>query len=246
MYRGNNDFFSPTPARRTSRDTQFESWVPSPGPHPDWTAQGVIERLEPLTLPKRRARLRTILPHRLTSVTVLFDNAHDPYNGSAVLRSCDAFGIQRVHVLSENKEFTASKIIAKGSERWVDVIEHTDPQVAITLLKNSGYKLLASHPQGNLTPADLAGEERIALLLGNEIEGLGRFLTEAADDTVRIPMCGFVESLNVSVSAAILLQAATSGRQGDLSPEEQEITYARWLRHSVPRADEVLNSFSPS
>ncbi len=246
MNREVDDVFSPTPACRTSLATVSGPILPAPGPSPGWTAQGVIERLEPLTLEERRQRLSSTLANRLASVTVVFDNAHDPYNGSAVLRSCDAFGVQRVHVVVEHKEFTASKLIAKGSQRWVDIIEHTDPLVAVEHLKSSGFKLLATHPQGNLTPADLSGEEKIALLLGNERDGVGPVLTEAADDTVRIPMCGFVESLNVSVSAAILLQAATQGRQGDLSPEEQENIYARWLRRSVPRSDEVLNSFSPS
>lgn len=240
------DVFNPTPALRTSAAGQIPELFPAPGPSPDWTAKGVIERLEPLALEERRLRLSAILANRLKAVTVVFDNAHDPYNGSAVLRTCDAFGVQRVHIVSEQKEFRASKLIAKGSHRWVDIIKYTDPRVAVEHLKSSGYKLLASHPQGNLTPSDLAGEEKIALLLGNERSGVGPVLTEAADDTVRIPMCGFVESLNVSVSAAILIQAATTGRQGDLTAEEQENTYARWLRRSVPRSDEVLNSFSPS
>lgn len=246
MNREDDDVFSPAPACRSHENQGNDPLLPPPGPSAGWTAREVIRRLEPLALAERRERLSTTLADRISSVTVVFDNPHDPHNGSAVLRSCDAFGVQRVHIVSEHEEFTASRMVAKGSQRWVDVIEHTDPQVAAAHLKQAGFKLLVTHPEGNLTPEDLAQEDRIALLLGNERDGVGPALTEAADDTIRIPMCGFVESLNVSVSAAILLQAATRGRKGDLTPEQAENTYARWLRHSVPRADEILDSFSPS
>jgi tRNA (guanosine-2'-O-)-methyltransferase len=81
--------------------------------------------------------------------------------------------------------------------------------------------------------------------LGNERDGVSQELTELADDTVRIPMRGFVESLNVSVTAAILVQAACQGRPSDLSERERQNIYARWLRKSVPRADEVLGALKP-
>ncbi len=245
MHREDDDVFEPTPAQTSTGKNNPGLLEPLPGPTDAWTAPGVIDALLPLTKEIRAERLSATLSHRLSSVTVVFDHPHDPHNGSAVLRSCDAFGVQRVHIIRGEERFSASHLIAKGSERWVDVIEHTDPHVAAAHLKQSGFKILVTHPEGNLTPNDLPQLGKIALVLGNERDGVGPALTAAADDTIRIPMCGFVESLNVSVTAAILVQAACQDRPGDLSPASRKNTYARWLRKSVPRADEVLSALEP-
>lgn len=216
--------------------------LPPAGPVSGWSARGVIRHLEPLLLPERRERLRDVLAHRLDSVTLVLDNPHDPHNGSAVTRSCDAFGVQNLHVLCEHEPFLASSQIAKGTQRWVDIHEHQAPAALAAWLHAEGYRLLVTHPEGRRELSDLARMDRVAIVLGNEHSGVGRVLTEAADDTLAIPMCGFVESLNMSVSAALCLHAATSGRQRGLSPEVAENTYARWLRVSVPRADDVLSA----
>jgi tRNA (guanosine-2'-O-)-methyltransferase len=189
--------------------------------------------------------LKSILGERTGSVTVVFDHPHDPHNGSAVLRSCDAFGVQRVHVICGQDQFAASRMVAKGSERWVDIIHHESAAVAARLLRQEGFRLFVTHPEGRLTPTDLVSLEKVAFILGNERDGVSQELTELADDTVRIPMRGFVESLNVSVTAAILVQAACQGRPSDLSERERQNIYARWLRKSVPRADEVLGALKP-
>jgi tRNA (guanosine-2'-O-)-methyltransferase len=205
----------------------------------------VIAALEPLTTDARGDRLKSILGERTGSVTVVFDHPHDPHNGSAVLRSCDAFGVQRVHVICGQDQFAASRMVAKGSERWVDIIHHESAAVAARLLRQEGFRLFVTHPEGRLTPTDLVSLEKVAFILGNERDGVSQELTELADDTVRIPMRGFVESLNVSVTAAILVQAACQGRPSDLSERERQNIYARWLRKSVPRADEVLGALKP-
>jgi tRNA (guanosine-2'-O-)-methyltransferase len=101
-----------------------------------------------------------------------------------------------------------------------------------------------THPQGDLTPDDLPHIPRLALILGNEHRGIDRAMADAASRSVRIPMRGFVESLNVSVSAAVLLRAATHDRAGDLPSAARRHLYARALYHSVPRAREVLEAFA--
>jgi tRNA (guanosine-2'-O-)-methyltransferase len=249
MKREDDDVFEPTPAL-VSRGAPGGPSLdplddPPPGPTSAWTARGVIEALEPLTLPERRERLRQTLGKRLDSVTVVLDSPHDPHNGSAVLRSCDAFGIQRVHVVRSHEAFAASRMVAKGSQRWVDIIDHSSVEAAVDLLRRSGFRLLVTHPEGRLVPEDLPRLGRVALVLGNERDGVSEELTRACDDTLRIPMCGFVESLNVSVTAAILAHAACHGRPGDLSERRAQNVYARWLRNSVPRADEVLGALEP-
>lgn len=196
--------------------------------------------LEEFVTPERRARLRDVFDARLNSVTVLMDAPHDPHNGAAVLRSCDAFGVHRLHVVERAERFLAAKTVARGSERWVDVQTYSSSEAAIEALAASGHELVATHPQGELTPADLGAIPRLALVLGNERDGIHESLVRACSKSVRIPMRGFAESLNVSVTAAILLQHATSGRPGDLSETERKAHYARALILTVPHVAEVL------
>jgi len=214
--------------------------LPPAGPSSRWTATAVIAALEPLVLPERVARLRAVLSGRLSSVTVVLDRPHDPHNGSAVLRSCDAFGVQTVHVLASAEAFSISRNVAQGAQRWVDVVTHDDPDTLVSALRSQRYRIALTHPEGECDLADLPRLERVALLMGNEHDGVLPALAAAADCRLRIPMRGFVESLNMSVSAALTVQAATAGRPGDLTPEEADNVYARWLRATVPRADEVL------
>jgi tRNA (guanosine-2'-O-)-methyltransferase len=205
-----------------------------------WTPQGVVETLEPLALEERRARLWSVIRSRISSVTVLMDAPHDPHNAAAVLRSCDGFGIPRVHLVPREEQFAVGRTVAKGAERWIEVVPHRTPEEALAALHAEGYVTVATHPEGNLAPADLANLPRVALILGNEHDGLRDALHAGARESVRVPMRGFVESFNVSVAAAVLLYAATLGRSGDLPEAEQLRYYARALMRSVPRALEVL------
>lgn len=205
-----------------------------------WTPESVVETLEPLALDDRRARLWSVVRSRISSVTVLMDAPHDPHNAAAVLRSCDGFGIPRVHLVPRGEDFAVGRTVAKGAERWIEVVPHRSPEAALATLHAQGYTTVATHPEGNLLPSDLARVPRVALILGNEHDGLRDALHAGARESVRIPMRGFVESFNVSVAAAVLLYAATLGREGDLSEAEQLRVYARALVRSVPRALEVL------
>lgn len=245
MKRDDDDVFQPKPARFSSLVKNGVMQSLPAGPSPAWTAEGVIAALTELSVPERRERLASILSQRLDSVAVVLDQPHDPHNASAILRSCDAFGVQRVYVIQGSEHFAASRMVSMGSHRWVDVLQHDSPAPVMDHLKAQGFTTLVTHPQGRLQPEDLAGIGKVALILGNERDGVSPELSERADDTVQIPMCGFVESLNVSVSAAILVRAACLGRKGDLDPTELRDTYARWLRKSVPRADEVLSALKP-
>ncbi len=105
--------------------------------------------------PERAARLRAVFATRLGSVTVVMDAPHDPHNGAAVIRSCDAFGVQRLHVVERLEPFLAANSVARGSERWVDVRTHHDVGDAVAALAASGHELVATHPEGDLVPEDL-------------------------------------------------------------------------------------------
>jgi tRNA (guanosine-2'-O-)-methyltransferase len=204
----------------------------------------VVELLEPLVLDRRAQRLREVIGQRLESVQVVFDAPHDPHNGSAVLRSCEAFGVQYVHVVERLEKFLTAPSVAKGSEKWVDLHHWSNVDGVIAAMKDRGLELVAAAADGELAPHDLASIPRLALVLGNERDGIADALAAACTRRVRVPMRGFVESLNVSVSAAILLAQATVGRRGDLSDEERLRLYARGLYFTVDKADDVLQEFA--
>jgi tRNA (guanosine-2'-O-)-methyltransferase len=200
----------------------------------------IARTLEDFVQPARAERLRAVFATRVEAVTVVMDAPHDPHNGAAVIRSCDAFGVHRIHVVERIEPFLASNTVARGSERWVDVRTHATVEAAVSALADSGHELIATHPEGDLLPADLAAIPRLALVLGNERTGIVEALRAACRHSVRIPMRGFAESLNVSVTAAILLQHATNGRAGDLPERGRDLLYARALVLTIPHAPEIL------
>jgi tRNA (guanosine-2'-O-)-methyltransferase len=212
---------------------------------PHWTAAGIIAVLEPLSEPRRCARLLEVTEARVGSVTLLMDMPRDPHNGAAVVRSADAFGVPEVNVVVRDGQFQVGHRVAQGTERWVDVVAHATPDAAVASLKTRGFRLIATHPEGRLVPEELRGVERLCLVLGNEHDGISEALQRSVDDSVRIPMRGFVESLNLSVAAAVLLSHALAGRPGDLSAEERRRWYAVGLVRSVPRAGEILAALAP-
>jgi tRNA (guanosine-2'-O-)-methyltransferase len=200
----------------------------------------IARELAEFVTPERAARLRSVIGARVDAVTVVMDAPHDPHNGAAVIRSCDAFGVQRLHVVERIERFLAANSVARGSERWVDVRTYPGVAGAGGPPAPTGHELVATHPEGDLLPGDLASIPRVALVLGNERTGIAAHLRAACRHSVRIPMRGFAESLNVSVTAAILLQHATSSRTGDLGEQERELLYARALVLTVPHASEIL------
>ncbi|HTQ05886.1 MAG TPA: RNA methyltransferase [Polyangiaceae bacterium] len=205
----------------------------------------MIRVLEPFAEERRRARMLEVTRQRVGSVTLLMDMPRDPHNGAAVVRSADAFGVPEVHAVLREEAFVVGHRVAQGAERWVEVIPHRAPDDAVRALRERGFRLVATHPKGALVPADLAALDRVCLVLGNEHDGISEALTAAADDSVRIPMRGYVESLNLSVAAAVLLAAAVAGRKGDLGPTDERRLYAVGLFRSVPRADEILRALAP-
>jgi tRNA (guanosine-2'-O-)-methyltransferase len=199
-----------------------------------------ISILEPLVTDERRARLAHVVGDRLDSVTVLMDAPHDPHNGGAVVRSCDAFGVQRLHVVERHEPFLVASTVARGSEKWVDVVRYATAEAAAAELERRGHEFVATDPDGELAPEDLRQIPRPALVIGNERQGIAADLRALCTRAVRVPMRGFTDSLNLSVCTAILLAAAVHGRPGDLPEQERRRLYARGLYLTTPRAAEVL------
>lgn len=211
----------------------------STGPLP-YPPDELIAALEPLATEQRVARMKKVIGDRIGSVRVVVDSLHDPHNGAAIVRSCDAFGLQYFHAIERHEPFAAAAAVSRGSQKWVDVIRHESTAACVAAL--AGYTLVATHPDGDLLPDQLPAIPRLALVLGNEREGIAPDVRAACKHAVRVPMVGFVESLNVSVTTAILLYAATRGRKGDLDEETKKALYARGLYLTIPRPDEHVEA----
>lgn len=200
----------------------------------------VTRVLEAFVTEARRDRIRGVIDARIGSVTVVLDSFHDPHNGAAVLRSCDAFGVAKAHAVESYEPLLASNEVARGSQRWVEIERYDAAEPCAGDLLARGFELVATHPDGELEPAALSEIPRLALVLGNERAGISEPLRRHCRRSVRIPMRGFAESLNVSVTAAILLFHATQGRAGDLPETEKMRLVARGLVLTVARAPEIL------
>jgi tRNA (guanosine-2'-O-)-methyltransferase len=207
-----------------------------------WSADDVIYALEQFVEEKRAARIREVAERRIGNIVVVLDSPRDPFNGAAILRTSEALGLTEMHVIPTVEPFLASRRVARGTQRWIDLVEHASPERGISELERRDFELIATHPEGGLVPDDLAHVTRFALVLGNEHRGISEPLARACRRSVRVPMRGFVESLNISVTAAILLAAATRDRPGDLSLAERRALYARGLWLSIPRAREVVEA----
>lgn len=203
-------------------------------------AEFVIRVLQPYATEQRCARLQGVFARRIGSVTVVLDNICDPHNGAALLRTCEALGVGAVHLIEYGATFLAHAGVARGTHKWVQVHSHDSVAACVKTLKEQQFTLVATHPEGTLVPEQLASLDRVALVLGNEHQGIGTELSRACDNSVKVPMRGFAESLNVSVCGGILLAFATQGRPGDLTLDHQRRLFARGLAVSVPHAKELL------
>jgi tRNA (guanosine-2'-O-)-methyltransferase len=204
-------------------------------------AAAVVEALAPFATPARVARLGEVAAGRVGSLTVLMDAPYDPHNGGALVRTLDALGVHALHVVElADRPFLIAPTVTRGAHKWVELHAHADVPAATARLRAAGFVLVAAHAGGELVPADLAALPRACVVVGNEREGIRDELLGACDRSVRVPMRGFAESLNLSVTAAILLSHALAGRAGDLDADERARFVARGLLLTVPGSVTIL------
>ena len=196
---------------------------------------------------ERRRTLATALAERTRYMTLLAENTFHPHNASALMRHCDAFGVQELHTVETLCKFSPNASIVRGTDKWVDVRRHASTGEAVAALKGAGYRIVATTPhREDATPETFDVEAGpFALFFGTEHAGISEEVVAAADEFVRIPMCGFVESLNVSASAAILLyllssRLRASGVPWRISETERDEILLRWMRSTVRDSERIL------
>jgi len=184
--------------------------------------------------------MRTVLQRRLARLTIVLDNVYDPHNLSAVLRSCDAFGVQDVHVIESVERFVINRAVTQGADKWLSI--HRWPSFAVcrTYLRRRGFRLYTTALTAAAMPVyNLSMTDRIAVIFGNEHRGVTPTTAAACDGTFIIPMTGFVQSLNVSVAAAVTLATlshgmrAALGARAGLPARRQAAILRAWLARHV-------------
>jgi len=166
--------------------------------------------LSPYLTEARKRRFAEVLGQRTNWVTAVTEDLFDPHNISAVLRSCDGFGIQEAHIIEVNNPYRVSPGVAKGAAKWLDIERHTDTTHALRDLKSRGFAICCTTPHtDDTTPEAVPLDRPVALVFGSEGPGITDAARAEADHFVRIPMYGFTESFNISVAAALTLQTVT-------------------------------------
>lgn len=198
-----------------------------------------LEFLENILTENRKTKFLKVLENRTKHFTVVVEDIFQMHNASAVMRSCEVFGIQELHVIEQRYGKSIDKEIAMGAQKWVDINTFDSITTCVETIKNKGYQIIATTPHENdclLEDFDISKPS--ALFFGTERDGLSAEILDKADGFLKIPMVGFTESLNISVSAAIIIQNLTNRLQKSdidwhLSEEEILVKRMEWARKSI-------------
>jgi len=209
----------------------------------------LVEYLETYLTKNRIERFNKVLDNRTKHFTVATEDVYQLHNTSAVMRSCDVFGIQELHVIEERNIKRIDREIAMGAQKWVDLVRHHSTKEAIKAIKAQGYQIVATTPhEEDCDLADFDFTKKSCFFFGRETQGLSDEVMKAADCFLKIPMVGFTESLNISVSAAIILQAVTqkmrsSNLEWQLTETEKLQKRFDWCKKTIKSFDEILDRY---
>jgi tRNA (guanosine-2'-O-)-methyltransferase len=212
-----------------------------------------LSYLSELIMPERIVKMEQVLQHRTQHLTIVLEDIYQSHNASAVLRSCDCFGLLDVHIIENRNEYIVNPDVALGSSKWLNLFSYREADCnttdCIQKLKNQGYRIIATSPhKDDCSVRELPLFQKTALIFGNEVDGLSAKALEMADGFVKVPMYGFTESLNISVSAAICLYTLmeklhNSDINWHLSPEEKIETLIKWVKNTLKKADLIEKEY---
>lgn len=203
---------------------------------------------------ERKVLLDNNVGQRTKYISVALENIYQAQNASAVLRTCDCFGIQDVNVIENNNDFIIDPEVVMGASKWLDIHKFQNKEnntlEAIKSLKADGYRIIATTPHTDdtmLHDFDLE-KGKAVFFFGTELTGLSDVVLENADEFVKIPMYGFTESFNVSVSAALVLhhlstQLRFSDVDWELNPKQKDQLTLDWLVRSIRSGDSILENY---
>ena len=207
-----------------------------------------IEVLREFTSSERFDKFESRLEFRTKHMVLALENIFHPHNASACIRSAEAFGLQEMHAVQSLCHFSPSQDIVRGTDQWLDIKRWKTTPELVAHLRERGYRIVVTAPRENGSTLDSFDAEvaPFALFMGTEKTGISDWLMQEADDSIFIPMTGFAESLNISVSAAIITQELTrrirlmQPEKWQLDDSERSMVLGQWLRKSVRKADEII------
>lgn len=213
----------------------------------------LISYLSSFISDNRKKRFDEVLNHRTSHIRIVLENLYQAHNASAVLRSCESFGIQHVHFIENRNQLRISEEVAMGSSTWLSIHRHNGPgnntKEALMSLKAQGYRIVATTPHRNDVTIDrLPVDTKFVLVFGTELEGISPDVHELADAYVKIPMFGFTESFNISVCAAICMYELTGRIRASvkdflLTDDERTDVYFQWLKNSVSTSEALIENY---
>jgi len=209
--------------------------------------------IAPMLSDRRKDLFDVILAQRTRHFTVILEDLYQKHNTSAIVRSCDIFGVQDVHIIENKYKSYMSNQVGKGSQKWLDFHRYREKQIntqdCIDAIKNQGYQLIVTSPHNDsclLQNFDIT--KKSAFVFGVEKAGVSETMFEQADGFLKIPMVGFTESLNVSVAAAITLQSVTerlrnSDMQWQLSKDDIFYKKLEWMEKTIKSIEKVKERY---
>ncbi|HXP50332.1 MAG TPA: RNA methyltransferase [Bacteroidia bacterium] len=211
------------------------------------SAKELINYLSGFVTEERKKRFDEVMKNRTRYVSIALEDIYQPHNASAVLRSCDCFGIQNVHIIENENKYTVNPDVALGSYKWLTMHKYNkttnNTMSCIESLKAKGYAIAVTSPhKDSYTIETVPLNKKLALFFGTEMQGMSEQLEKNAEIFVKIPMLGFTESFNISVAAALSMYTLSSRLRKEninwqLSETEQDEIMVQWLRNTIPRAD---------
>ena len=214
----------------------------------------VLDHLSQFISDHKKEFIEKVLDARTRQVTVVMEDIYQSQNASAVIRTCECMGIQDVHMVENTTKYSINPRVLKGADKWIDLHRHATRQInnteaAFNELHAAGYKIVVADPDpSNLSVYDLDVSGRIAFVFGNELRGISKTALSLCDEKIRIPMYGFTESLNISVSVAICLSATVNrlhaqNRLEGLTELEKDALRMKWYRKIVRKSDLIVREF---
>ena len=210
------------------------------------TSDEVIDLLGPRLTEHRRERIAEVIGERTYHVCTVLDGLYDRGNTSAVIRTAEALGYQSMHVVESQKHFKEANRVTQGTDKWLDIERYKEPESCIPVLRERGYRIVATELEASTPIAEVDFSEPTALVFGNERDGVSEPMLAEADERCILPMVGFAQSYNISVGAAIALyhiyerRVAEVGKQGDLDDEQQRVLRALYYLRSVDHPEKLL------
>lgn len=210
----------------------------------------LLDYLQNFITEERKQRFSEIISQRTNHFTVAMEDVFQMHNTSAVVRTCEVFGVQQAHSIEGRYGKRLDEKIAMGAQKWVDVFRYDDTQKCIDTLREKGYQIVATTPHKDaylLNDFDIS--KKSAFFFGTEKEGLSEKVLAQADTYLKIPMVGFTESLNISVAVAIVLQQLTdklrrSNIKWQLTDEEHYNVLEQWTKISVRNVNDVIKRYN--